>query len=166
MLIAQLRMRNIQNIPYIFSICEVPEVLKLGKKNGQNLFFTPFYQFSISHCIGLVGRGTGAIPCRWGMVRNFLVNRLLVDLTACSEQQNAFAFSLSAMPLRSMMQKNVSLGVSANDWLLSSSASSASILGMMLATATCSLLPNWLMLPLCRVASSTSMPSLICATDS
>jgi tetratricopeptide (TPR) repeat protein len=93
-------------------------------------------------------------------------SRLLVDLTACSEQQNAFAFSLSAMPLRSMMQKNVSLGVSANDWLLSSSASSASILGMMLATATCSFLPNWLMLPLCRVASSTSMPSLICATDS
>lgn len=41
MLIAQLRMRIIQNIPYIFSICEVPEVLKLGKKNGQNLGFTP-----------------------------------------------------------------------------------------------------------------------------
>ncbi|ERT59812.1 hypothetical protein HMPREF1254_0956 [Prevotella sp. BV3P1] len=35
MLIAQLRLRNIQNIPYIFSICEVPEVLKLGKKNEQ-----------------------------------------------------------------------------------------------------------------------------------
>lgn len=43
MLIAQLRVRNIQNIPYIFSICEVPEVLKLGKKNGQNQGITPFH---------------------------------------------------------------------------------------------------------------------------
>ncbi len=37
MLIAQLRVRNIQNIPYIFSLCEVPEVLKLGKKSGQKM---------------------------------------------------------------------------------------------------------------------------------
>ena len=29
--------------PLYFSICEVLEVLKLGKKNGQNQGFTPFH---------------------------------------------------------------------------------------------------------------------------
>lgn len=42
MFIVRLRVQNTLKIPYIFSICEVPEVLKLGKKNGQNQeFFTP-----------------------------------------------------------------------------------------------------------------------------
>lgn len=35
MFIVRLRVQNTLKIPYIFSICEVPEVLKLGKKNGQ-----------------------------------------------------------------------------------------------------------------------------------
>lgn len=35
MLIALLRVQNTPKMAYIFSICEVPEVLKLGKKNEQ-----------------------------------------------------------------------------------------------------------------------------------
>ena len=42
MFIVRLRVQNTLKMPYIFSICEVPEVLKLGKKNGQKqAFLTP-----------------------------------------------------------------------------------------------------------------------------
>lgn len=42
MFIVRLRVQNTLKMLYIFSICEVPEVLKLGKKNGQNQeFLTP-----------------------------------------------------------------------------------------------------------------------------
>lgn len=64
MFVVRLRVQNTLKMPYVFSICEVPEVLKLGKKNGQNQFITPFHRFSMSRCTGLVGRGTGAMPCR------------------------------------------------------------------------------------------------------
>ena len=35
MLVVRLRSKNTLKMLYIFSICEVSEVLKLGKKNGQ-----------------------------------------------------------------------------------------------------------------------------------
>lgn len=37
MLVDLLRVQNTLKMPYIFSICEVPEVLKLGKKSGQKI---------------------------------------------------------------------------------------------------------------------------------
>lgn len=54
MFVVRLRGKNTLKMPYIFSICEVPEVLKLGKKNGQkrnliymtkNLFRSFFFFF-------------------------------------------------------------------------------------------------------------------------
>lgn len=48
MFVVRLRGKNTLKMPYIFSICEVPEVLKLGKKNGQkrNLIYMTKKTFS------------------------------------------------------------------------------------------------------------------------
>lgn len=49
MFIVQLRVQNTLKMPYIFSICEVSEVLKLGKKNGQNQAFLTPQKFFMLH---------------------------------------------------------------------------------------------------------------------
>ena len=45
MFIVRLRVQNILKKPYIFSISEVSEVLKIGKKNGQNQAFFTLQKF-------------------------------------------------------------------------------------------------------------------------
>ena len=49
MFIVRLRVQNTLKMPYIFSISEVSEVLKLGKKNGQNQVFLPPQKIFMLH---------------------------------------------------------------------------------------------------------------------